>query len=304
MARAQEKLGGLVVIVDGGSADGTREIAAEEARRIPKVHLIDNPARLQSAGINVAVQRYGDQATHLIRIDAHCGYPADYCETLLSEVQHTGAASVVVSMTAKGSGLFQRAIAAAQNAPVGNGGSKHRTKPKGEYVDHGHHALISIGAFREVGGYDAAFSHNEDAELDHRLRAAGYEIWLTAQTSVAYFPREGGSALARQYFNYGKGRAQNLLKHRSLPKLRQAKVILILPFLALALLAPFSAFFALPCLAWITYCTTMALSQVFGARDPSLALVAPMSMVMHLSWSVGFWSRILVLGPALVRGPA
>ena len=33
---------------------------------------------------------------------------------------------------------------------------------------------MRIAAFRGVGGYDESFSHNEDAELDYRLRQAGY----------------------------------------------------------------------------------------------------------------------------------
>jgi hypothetical protein len=76
---------------------------------------------------------------------------------------------------------------------------------QGAFVDHGHHALMEIAAFRAVGGYDPDFAHNEDAELDHRLRAAGYDIWLTGRTAITYFPRRALPALARQYFNFGRG---------------------------------------------------------------------------------------------------
>ena len=41
---------------------------------------------------------------------------------------------------------------------------------------------MRIAAFRAVGGYDESFSHNEDAELDYRLRQAGYRIWMTDKT--------------------------------------------------------------------------------------------------------------------------
>jgi succinoglycan biosynthesis protein ExoA len=74
---------------------------------------------------------------------------------------------------------------------------------------------MSIAAFRAVGGYDPDFAHNEDAELDHRLRAAGHDIWLTGRTAITYFPRRALPALARQYFNFGRGRAANLIKHRT-----------------------------------------------------------------------------------------
>src|SRR5690606_35663894 len=126
-----------------------------------------------------------------------------------------------------------------QNSRLGNGGSKHRAGAKGQWVDHGHHALMRIESFRTVGGYDETFGHNEDAELDHRLRAAGYGIWLTDKTRMTYYPRETAAGLFRQYLNYGQGRARNILKHSTMPKLRQVLPAMVLPLAAGALLALF-----------------------------------------------------------------
>ena len=99
-------------------------------------------------------------------------------------------------MATMGFGAFQKATAFAQNSKLGNGGSPHRQGAKGHWTDHGHHALMRISAFRAVGGYDESFSHNEDAELDYRLRAAGYRIWMTDKTFMVYYPRASvGSAV-------------------------------------------------------------------------------------------------------------
>ncbi len=288
----QARLGGLIVIVDGGSTDGTRNIALSRAVKNPAIRLLDNPAKLQSAGINRAIELLGHHATHLLRIDAHARYPDDFADRLIQAAKDTGAASVTVSMRAEGSALIQRVNAAAQNAPLGNGGSKHRNRSTGEWVDHGHHALIDIHAFRSVGGYDPAFAANEDAELDYRLTQAGHGIWLTGETEVTYFPRPTLRALARQYFNYGRGRAQNLLKHRAFPRVRQAKVMVVAPALAMATLAPAHPLFAVPAALWAAYCMAFGMALAWEKRDPRLILTALSAMCMHAAWSAGFWARI------------
>ncbi len=287
------KTGGLIVVVDGGSTDETVEIANTFKRRNPAIVLLHNPARIQSVAVNLAVARFGQTRDILIRIDAHCRYPDDYCETLIDVADRTGADSVVVSMIAHGQAPLQSINAAAQNAPIGNGGSRHRMRAQGGYVDHGHHALIRLAAFRTLGGYDTSFTHNEDAEFDVRMAQSGHRIWLTAETEVIYYPRSTLRALARQYFNYGKGRAQNLRKHRIVPRLRQAKVMLVLPALALALLSGLHAALALPALLWAGICIPSGLRSALSQRDPKLALIGLSAMVMHVAWSAGFWRRML-----------
>ena len=283
-----------IVIVDGGSTDRTREIAAELAQQCPQVTLLHNPRRLQSAAVNLAVAKYGDAATYLLRIDAHAGYPADYCRVLLAEALQTGADAVAVPMRTAGTGCFQRAVAAAQNSKLGNGGSAHRLQGgAGRWVDHGHHALIRVAAFSAVGGYDESFSHNEDAELDARLRAAGFQIWLTGQTSLTYYPRSAAWPLARQYFAYGNGRARTLLKHRQRPKLRQLAPVLVAPAALLALPGVFWPPAALPLLGWAALCLGYGAALAWRGSDRCLWLTGAAAMLMHLAWSCGFWRGLL-----------
>src|SRR5262249_46348850 len=109
------------------------------------------------------------------------------------------------------------------------------------WVDHGHHALMRVRAFREAGGYDESFTHNEDAEFDTRLRAGGGRILLAADILIDYYPRSTAAALARQYFKYGEGRARTALKHRAGLKFRQMAPAALAPIVSLGLLlAPFA----------------------------------------------------------------
>jgi GT2 family glycosyltransferase len=292
------RTGAQIVVADGGSTDGTRGIVRQMARDEPLIHLIDNPARLQGAGINLAVRTFGDAADWLLRIDAHSAYPPDYCDRLLSEAGKTGADAVVVSMKAVGQGPLQRLIAVAQNSRLGNGGAAHRSAPEGRWVDHGHHALMRIAAFRAVGGYDESFSHNEDAELDHRLRTAGHRLWLTAETGLDYFPRRTLGSLLAQYFRFGRGRARNILKHRAGLGIRQAAVAALAPLVLLAPLTPLQPVFALPLAAWLLACFIGGVALAVAGRQPQAVLSGFIAGAMHLAWSAGFWAQTV---PAVLR---
>lgn len=278
----------VVIVADGGSTDGSRQIVAEIAAVDPRVRLLPNPARLQSAGVNLAAATLGPDRDWLVRVDAHADYAVNYVSTLIAEAVRTGADSVVVSMDTRGTAAFQRAAAAAQNSVLGTGGSAHRLAGPGGWVDHGHHALFRLSAFQAAGGYDETFSHNEDAELDLRLTGQGGRIWLTDRLRIGYHPRATPVALARQYFNYGRGRARTVLKHRTRLKLRQAAPLAVAPAVALVLLTPLSWMFALPALVWATACLAFGMLLTLKTRDLAVAASGPAAMIMHLAWSLGF----------------
>ena len=278
-----------VVVADGGSTDATCSIVRETAADAPWLHLIDNPGRYQSAAVNLAVETFGDTAEWLIRMDAHSSYPPDFCATLIREAETTDAASVVVTMYAKGNSTFQQIAAAAQNSRFGNGASAHRNRTEGAWVDHGHHALMRLDAFRAIGGYDPSFTHNEDAEFDYRLALAGYRIWLSARTEIEYFPRNSLRGVMRQYFLFGRGRARNLAKHQARPARRQKIVAALAPALALALLSPLNWIFDVPLLAWVAACVVAGLMIARDLRQPRCVFAGPVAGLMQLAWSAGYW---------------
>jgi succinoglycan biosynthesis protein ExoA len=288
-----ERLDMRIVVADGGSTDGTMEIVSAISAANDRVVPMHNVKRVQSAALNLAVAEHGSDCDYVIRVDAHGDYPGDYCDRLVEEAVEREADSVVVSMMTRGHGLFQRAAALAQNSKLGNGGAQHRQGAAGHWTDHGHHALMAIAAFRAVGGYDESFSHNEDAELDHRLRAAGFRIWMTDRTAMTYYPRSTAAGLFRQYLGYGRGRARNVLKHRTVPRLRQAVPLMVFPVIAGTGLAFLSAAALLPAALWVSACLGYGALMAFGRREP-LGLLAPFpAMIMHLAWSAGFWFQLI-----------
>ena len=292
---------GIIVVADGGSSDGTRSIVAQLAAHSDRVELLDNPDRIQSTAVNRAVARHGDDYRWLVRVDAHCAYPANYVSCLLSAAERAASQSVVVSMeTIAGEG-FSAGAAAAQNSRLGTGGSAHRASDRSGYVDHGHHAMMEVEAFRRAGGYCENMPCNEDAELDVRLRRQGSRIWLEPSAMIGYYPRGTPAALFRQYYRYGIGRATTVRRHREKMRARQILPLLIAPCVGALFLSPLAAFvhsllaaaLALPALAWAGLCQGWGVKLAFEQRRADVLYAGTAAMIMHFAWSLGFWRQLV-----------
>lgn len=281
--------GATLVVADGGSTDGTKAEVVRMAREIAGLRLLENPARLQSAGINAVAAEAESHHRVLLRCDAHAVYPPGFVARVAEGLDARGTAALAVPMDAVGQTAFQRAAAWGVDTPLGSGGAAHRGGRRSGLVDHGHHAGMLLDWFRRVGGYDPAFSHNEDAEFDVRLAAAGGRIWLDAEIRLDYVMRATPSALARQYWNYGKGRARTVLKHRLRPRLRQILPVvnlvgfgaglMLAPVLPLALLWPLGYGLVL---AGASVAAVIALQSVAGIWAGAALFL------MHMAWGAGF----------------
>ena len=281
-----------ILIADGRSTDRTREIIAALAAADPRIHLVDNPARLQAAGLGQMVkQATGDV---IVRMDVHCEYAPDYVRKCVEVLERTGADNVGGSQRARARTAFQRALCAALGSPLGVGGARYRSPDAEGYVD-----TVFLGAFRRcvfeaVGLWDPGAITNEDAELNQRILDSGGQIYLSREIVVHYFPRDSFKTLARQYYKYGIGRARTLLKLGSFPNLRPA-----LPFLMVAggtLLLVIPPLWPLAPAAFATYALATGAEAVrVGARlgpaaIPTIWAIFP---TLHLSHGIGFAAGLL-----------
>jgi succinoglycan biosynthesis protein ExoA len=161
-------------------------------------------------------------------------------------------------------------------------------------VDHGHHAAVRIDAFRRSGGYDEGFSHNEDAELDCRLKALGFRLYLDCATRVGYRPRSTFKGLFTQYYRYGAGRSRTVRRHPSSMRLRQIAVpghlfgsvvaVTVIPWSSILLVWP------------ALYLLILAASSLsLAARHRSVCglLAGPVAFVMHTAWAIGFFAGLV-----------
>jgi succinoglycan biosynthesis protein ExoA len=281
----------LIVISDGGSSDQTVGIVERIGISDARVRVLTTVERLSTAAsVNRAVECFGEGRTWLVRVDAHAGYPTDYASRLVAKAIEMGASSVVTPMFTRGYTCFQRAAAAAQNSFLGTGGSAHRLRNRGGWVEHGHHALLDLNWFRNLGGYQSDIG--EDPEFDRRLIQCGGKIWLADDIVVTYFPRKNTISLFRQYLRHGRGRARGFMLHGG-RRGRHFILSSVAPLVVLGFLAPLYWPLAVPAAAWLFICFSYGL--VLGMREKEICAVASgyASIVMQIAWSLGHWWEII-----------
>jgi glycosyltransferase involved in cell wall biosynthesis len=285
-----------VILVDGGSVDRTRKIALDCLRSDApfSMKVLLNPQKIQSFGLNLGIREA--QGQFIVRADAHCIYPAGYVRACVTLLDNTGAANVGGVMVPVGVVQVQKAIALAMQHPVGVGDAQFHLGNFTGYVD-----TVYLGTFRkklfdDIGLYDTNCSTNEDAELNLRILETGRKIYLDSSIQVTYFPRQSLKELAKQYFKYGKGRCYTILKHKKATSWRQiAPVVLVIILSFSMLLSP-----VIPALLLIPLIYLGALLLISFLSWPSKKinlkirfLMGLAFAVMHVSWGIGFLSKLM-----------
>jgi succinoglycan biosynthesis protein ExoA len=284
-----------VLVIDGRSTDGSREIVREYESRHPAVRLLDNPEAVQAAALNVGIE--AARGTIVVRADAHSTYPPGYVQRCVELLHRTGATNVGGVMAPQGRGLFEQAVAAAMMHPAGIGGAKFHWGTYTGYAD-----TVYLGTFRRsdllaVGGFDPRAHPAEDAELNLRLLKRNGTVFLDGSLRVTYQPRQSLRRLVKQFFHYGRGRCYIVLKHRRL--LVPGRVLP--PLLVLVLAASLVlGVFQHP--AWLAFAAAylvgvLAASVVIGGRGSGrlgrMAALIVVLPVMHLAYGTGFLAKLL-----------
>ena len=206
-----------IVVADGGSEDGTRELVR---RRGGKVRLLEHDGVTAAAGLNAAIRSAAGEV--IVRADAHTLYRNDYVSRSVQVLIESGADNVGGRMLPVGDTTFGRGVAAATSSPLGIGPGKFHYSTSRCEVD-----TVFLGCWRrqtlfELGLFDETELQwgAEDHELNMRLRDRGGRVVLDPSIVSYYFPRSRPSGLARQYYNYGLGKASTFRKHGRLPTWR------------------------------------------------------------------------------------
>jgi len=191
---AQTRAPDEVVIVDGGSSDGT----AERFRADPRITLIEAPGTNIAAGRNVALA----QATHevIAATDADCELDPGWLAAIVAPIE-AGADVAAGFYQPIASGFWQTCLAAINLPADASEVDPDRFMPSARSVAYRREAIDA------VGGYPEWLDIGEDMWVNHRWRERGMQVAFVPDAVVRWPLRPDLAATWRQYLGYGRGDA-------------------------------------------------------------------------------------------------
>jgi glycosyltransferase involved in cell wall biosynthesis len=296
-----------IIVVDGYSADRTRELIEGFRRENPQVEVrvLDNPARNIPTALNLGIA--GSRGDIVARMDAHAVPSPGYIRGCVRALQDTDAAVVGMPCHVQPGAdtRMARAIAGAVSHPFGIGDATYRLAKGGplrESVD-----TVAFACFRKIlwndlNGFNEALLTNEDYDFNFRVRKSGRKVILDRSGYCDYFARATLMGLAEQYARYGKWKEEMIRLNPSSTRIRHLVApLFVLSLLILAVAGIVWRFAWWVLLAEIIVYLLSSLAagvQVTAKARASplmILLMPPVFATIHLSWGASFLLRGLGL---------
>jgi glycosyltransferase involved in cell wall biosynthesis len=186
-----------IVILDGGSTDGTQEVIRAYMDRLGlPLRLIEQPGANISEGRNRAIR---EAASDIVGVtDAGVRLDTRWLELLSAPFSDPKVDVVSGFFLADPHTPFERAMGATVLPSV------EEIDPP-TFLPSSRSVAFRKSAWESVGGYPEWLDYSEDLVLDLKLKEAGH-TFVFAPEAVAYFrPRSTLRAFFHQYFRYARG---------------------------------------------------------------------------------------------------
>ncbi len=192
----QTRLPDEMVVVDGGSTDGTVDILELMARDRPSLRVLRAPGANIATGRNRAIA-----ATHadvVVVSDAGTVAAADWLQRLVAPIEHGRSDMVGGFFVPAGTGLLERVLATVTR-PHLNEVDPQTFLPSSRCV------AFRRRVWARVGGYPEWLSHCEDLVFDYAALASGASLCFEPAALVTWSARPSLRLFGRQFYFYARG---------------------------------------------------------------------------------------------------
>jgi len=181
-----------VLVVDGMSEDGTRDILRTYSERYPFIKMLDNPKKLIPHALNIGIAHA--KGNIVVRLDAHARYDVPYLAKCVEHLENSSADNVggVRKTEPQEDTFIGKAIAYSVSSPFTAGNAFFRVgTSRARWVDTVFGGCYRKEVFTRVGVLNEALERAEDREFNQRLRDSGGKILLAPDIQCTYYARSG-----------------------------------------------------------------------------------------------------------------
>jgi len=283
-----------VIIADGGSTDGTREIAFGAGAKV-----INNPGRTVAPGRNAGFA--ASKGAIIGFTDDDCTFTPDWVSNAIRCLSESNAGGIGgPTWIPEDETPFGKAVAELYAMANVLAGSAHReTVESARQVDElpGCNCFFHRSALIQVMPTDETLVTGDDVELCLRVRQAGYHLLLVPDIPLWHNKRPTPRGVFRQMYRYAIGRLQVGRLHRPLLRPMHILVGLFVPISILGILA-FMLWWpkALPMLFMLLVSILLIIGVVASIRRsaaPVIFWLPIVLLIMPTAWSLGFMREFL-----------
>lgn len=281
-----------ILVVDGLSTDGSRAEVQALAETHENIRLFDNPQKRTPRSLNIGIRN--SRGGVVVILGAHTRIDPEFVACNIRCMREMGVKCTGGTQINTGDSYWQRAIGLGMGSRFGIPSAPYRYDKNERFVDTVVYAAYARELFDEVGYFDEELHISEDAEMNWRIRKAGYKIYFTPEIISYYYPRPDLRRLARQFFNYGILCVNVIKKHHDAVK----PVHLVPPVFVLTTLLLAAAAFRWPLAGrgllaiWAAYLLYLAVASVSTCREEKqwsyLPALPAVFLTMQIAWGLGF----------------
>ena len=273
-----------ILIVDGGSMDGTIEKVKLLINKYSSLKLLENPFRTSTHAFNIGYKY--STGKFIAFVGAHASYDKNYFTSGLNCLRQNECDVVGGPLKQKGKTLSGKAIALVMSSKLGVGNTEFRTESKKMMVDSVAFAIYKREVIERGGLMDETLPVNQDDEFHYRVRSKGYRIMMIPEMSSTYYVRDSFIKLFRQYFRYGLYKPAVLKKVRGSVRLRHLMPSLFTIYLLSLPLMIFIPIWILPLMLYFLLILVRSFSfkEILKIRFLSI----PVFPLIHISYGSGF----------------